>query len=384
MFKNNLRKPIIYIALILVSIHLRWEYLQKSKLSVLDPDAITYNILTENLKEPYATYTREPLYIWMLKPATLFGNLDTTVRYVSLIWSIIFLVTAASTFGKKLPIIQGVIFLGSLTFNNFLIYNSVRGLRSEILMTFLTLLIYLCINKHVDLLSKNNFFWIVIFATASLMLSFNVLPIIAAISIYYYWRNRASLFKSLLIMVIPLISMTPYFHYNFRHFNDPLYFWNVYGSWYRNYEFMVISNTGCDECPSLEEYQRNSYGGKQISTSHYFLKYHGVLGTAKKTVRGMYYLYTYKGVAQQLANIWDKPQITFVRSMTILGGVILLFTNPILVILPAVLANVSAFFIPMDVDPRLWIQTIPFLYLIYSHGAYILIKFIYGLLRKTV
>jgi hypothetical protein len=366
---------LILIIVTFVGGYLRINYYFNNNNLPLDPDTLTYIELAKSLKKPYETYTREPLYIWILKPLTIFPNIDQNIKIYSTFWSIVFLVVFGSTWVRKLPGWVGVITLGYLSINGFLITNSSRGLRTEWQMIFMTLFLYYC-------LYEKKWYLLVIWACLCGLLSFNTIPVVITGIGFWSWRHKINWRKTLLLSVLPFTLMIPYLNYNQSKFGDALYFWNLYGTWYRNYEFVEYRNTGCPGCPTVEQYRQNGYSGEQLTTRDYFLKFQGPAKVIKRSIRGLVYLYMHIGVVKHLTGSFTVLWIWILRTCSLAGIFILLRKRSILVIIPAVLTNLSAFFIPIDVDPRLWASTIPFMGIIAATGAVQILNTIYEYIRS--
>jgi hypothetical protein len=106
----------LLVAIISFGFILRWEMMREFQYRPLDPDAVTYRTITDNMQHVYDTSFREPLWIWTIKLwFLLLGSSDLNLRLLSLSLSLLLLAVVYKLFknytGKPLLAVLVVILL---------------------------------------------------------------------------------------------------------------------------------------------------------------------------------------------------------------------------------------------------------------------------------
>lgn len=336
----------------------------------LDPDAITYLELAQRMSSLYDTDSREPLWIWMIRGWSWFvGDSALHLRLFTLLMSLLVIVIAYKFFRDYtgVPLI-GVAVAGLLAVNPYLIYSSVRGLREET-YTIAILSVAYCVFVPSGKMSPLRRGIGLAFATAAAqLLRFNSYLFIIPLVSLWSWRHHRSLLHAVLPLVFTIAVSVPHLIHNYRVFDDPLYSLNHMAIWSRNYEFVILKKTGCQGCPTQEEFFENGYAGSKIGTFGYLIGMHTVQELATGMVNGLLDMYV-KPTA--LFHILSGTSSSLSYGLYLVGLGLVLF-GPYREILIVILLtiNVVPFFMSMGLEGRLAVHTTPFVSFILVYGLW--------------
>src|SRR5205823_7718630 len=133
----NERKDIFYACLlagiVVAGCFPRWEQLEILKNSEMEPDAVTYMNLAMQMKEPFDTEFREPLFIWFVRALIkLTYRSPLTLRLMTVILSLVVIALTYEVARRCWRREWGVVAAAILAASPFLIVMSGRGLRTEL------------------------------------------------------------------------------------------------------------------------------------------------------------------------------------------------------------------------------------------------------------
>jgi hypothetical protein len=329
--------------------------------SPLDPDVITYVKLAERMQGPYDTGSREPLWLWIVKAwLGLAGNTTLSVRVLTVLLSLVLLTVAYKVFrdytGRPLV---GVLVAGFLAVNPYLISLSVRGLRDEAYLIAVLTVVSFTLVRDPARSPRAQVLGLAVSGAAALLLRLNSYIFILPLLLYWVWRQGAAKWKqAALALALMTVVTAPHLVHNARTFGDPLYSMNVHFVWMRNVEFVAIKKTTCAGCPTPEELQVNATQGPSLSAFDYLFGYHSVPEVIATTLRGYRDTYLRPTPLFQIQS-GTQSRLGFA---IYLFGVFLVLLGPYweMLALMALLANAVPFALAIGVDPRLAIQTAPF------------------------
>jgi hypothetical protein len=343
------------LGILAVGLLVRWQRLIAVTDEPLDPDAITVVGIAAGMRHPYDTDIREPLWIWFAKLfSLLFGPSDLHLRYFSLTFSIIFLYCSFKLVrdytGKAgLALLTTLI----LALNFYLIKLSVRGLRVELYMVTLTMFCYYVFVPAIS--SRARYIglaiWTALVSLTQLSGLVTVLPLLG----WAMWRHRLHVRSIAACLGVTAVVLAPHLINNLRHHGDPLWSTNAHAVFYRNYEYVAVKRTGCDGCPSWDEYIRNSYAGRPVSMVRYVFGMHPLGQVWSRISRGYFSLYLKPDghLADYLGT--KRTTLRLLYYAGLLGLVVGPFREVLLV--PLLGLNLLAFVIPIGVDARLLVHT---------------------------
>ncbi len=337
----------------------------------LNPDAITYMKLAELMTSPYDTGLREPMWIWMIWGwFKLVGASPLSLRCLTFVLSLAVIVAGfafASRYTGK-PVI-GLLVAASLAMNPFMVALSARGLREEAYLLAVLALAGLLLTPQPRLPARRAAIGLALAGGVAQLLRFNSYTILAPLLIWWVWRNPK---ERLALAAIPVLFIAavsvPHLQHNARQFGDPLYSVNAHFMWSRNYEFVVLKETGCAGCPSREEFETNSVSGTNIGAFEYVFGMHTLGEVARYTGEGYAKMYF---APTDLFEIQSGTQSRWLFLAYLVGlGVALFSSQREIFVMILILANGVPFAMSLGIDARLGIQTAPFVALILSAGIY--------------
>lgn len=337
--------------------------------SQLGPDAITYMHLAESLQSPYDTMYREPLWIWMIKAwFTVVGVSSAHQRLLTILLSLAVIWTTYKLFADytQRPLV-GVLAAASVAGNDYLIRLSAQGLREECYLLAVLSIVYLVFVQDCHLSPLRQAVWLGAAGAAAHLLRFNSYLFFFPLLAIWAWRqgrNRWSL-ALLPVLLISVLSV-PHLVHNAQVFGDPLYSVNVHFVWSRNYEFVLLKQTGCPGCPSREEVEAESTSGPIVNAWRYLFGLHTTREVLTRTAQGYGDLYLRPGELFEMqsgtASRWGFGFY--------LIGLVLVLVGPYraMVAVILLLANGVPFALTLGIDPRIAIQTAPFVAFILAYG----------------
>ena len=335
----------------------------------LDPDALTYMQLAESLQQPYDTMYREPLWIWMIKGwLWLVGSSPLNLRLLTLLLSLVVIAAAYRVFrdytGRPLV---GLLVALLMAVNPYLIGLSVRGLREETYILSILLFMYPVLIRGCRLSAATQAIWLAVAGTALHLLRFNSYLFVAPLLALWAWRQAPGSRRYVLMpLLVIAVASAPHLEHNYQKYGDPFYSVNVHFVWSRNYEFVLLKQTGCPGCPTREEIEADSTVGPIVGAREYLFGLHTVREVAERTWRGyrdMYLLPTPLFEMQSGTASGFGYALYLVGLLLVLTGV---HREMLAVIL--LLANGVPFAITLDIDPRIGIHTAPFVAFVLAYG----------------
>ena len=337
--------------------------------SQLGPDAITYMHLAEALQTPYDTMYREPLWIWMIKAwFAVVGISSAHQRLLTVLLSLAVIWATYKLFADytQRPLV-GVLTAAAVAGNDYLIRLSAQGLREEAYLLAVLGIVYLVFVKDARLSPLRQAVWLGVAGAAAHLLRFSSYLFFLPLLAFWAWRQGRKHWPLALLPVL-LISVLsiPHLVHNARVFGDPLYSVNVHFVWSRNYEFVLLKQTGCPGCPSREEVEAESTTGPIVNAWQYLFGLHTTREVLARTVQGYGDLYLRPG---DLFEIQSGTASRWGFGFYLLGLVLVLigpYREMVGVIL--LLANGVPFALTLGIDPRVAIQTAPFVAFILAYG----------------
>lgn len=347
----------------------------------LYPDVQTYRVIANGMRHLYDTGIREPVWIWTVKVfLVLFGDSDATFRFLGLI---LFLVTGyflyrlvRETFDDRYV---ALLTLAFFSWNEFLLSIALNGLRDNLFTLAVVGLAYFTFSKsskmhpRIRILGLNLFYILAVGTRVTSMFSLGV------IMFYAFWRNRLRYRTILVTPLLVAVVIGPYLAYSAFEFGDPMYSANVHAVWWRNYEFVVLKGTGCDGCPTPEEFRANPYSGKPTTMTHYIFGMHSAKELIIGNLKGLKELYfsPSRVFANMLGVSPDSNALLTVMIVYALGIVVLAFKNERwLLLVPVIVTNLLAFFV-FIMPYRLYSHNAPFMSIFAAQGLTVLGRCVY-------
>lgn len=354
----------------------------------LYPDVKTYRLIAENMTHIYDTSFREPLWIWFVKISQfIFGNTDLTPRFLGII---LFLVTAFLLYRLILDIFQDQIFaiVGLMLFawNSYLISLAIEGLRDVLFLLAIVGTTYFAFANDTWISEKIRFIGLcgfIVLTVGTRITSIYPLTLIAG---YTFLKYKFRFSYILLTFFVLMLFIGPHLYYNYINSGDPFFSANVHAVWWRNYEFLVLKGTGCEGCPSLAEFQINSYSGEPTTMFQYIFGLHPLKELFFRCIQGFRILYltpspffvTLAGIPHptisdlstgfiDIINFRRIIEITFFV-FYLIGLIVFLFRRERLILLiPLLLTNFSLFIV-YAMPLRIYSANAPFILLLIACG----------------
>lgn len=357
--------------IILLGLVGRWEALAIAAHLPLDPDAVVYRQIADNMQHLYDTSFREPLWIWAIKLWFLIcGSSDLNLRVLSVFLSVLLLV-AAWQFIYRLTRHVGIslLTLTILAVHPYLILMSVRGLRLELYTIALLILAFYTFVGDPCISPRARILGLTIGGTLTILQQLNSFTFVPFFWLYAFWRYRLPWLYLLVPTGAAAALVAPYLVYCTQTFGDPLWSINVHAIWYRNYELVVVKKTGCPWCRSLAEFEKNSYLGPRITSCEYIFGMHSLKEVLSRLLVGYAKLFFYPNWYFWL-QIGVKSLLAYL--VCIAGFIKVLASRHRSVLLyPLLTINLLAFLVPINIDPRLVAHTTPVTAWIFASGLWL-------------
>jgi hypothetical protein len=331
----------------------------------LDPDATTVSVLSRSMQSPYDTGFREPMWIWLLKLTTVvYGEGVLETRLFSLFMSTL-LVGVVYLFLRDATGHSGLALLVALltAIHPFLVGSACKGLRTELITLSLLGMSYFV---FVPGLSRRQRWLGLAVGTPFLVLT-QVSGLAVALVVMAYgliarridWRMAAT------ALLLAVIAIWPHLRNNARVYGDPLWSASGFGAvFYRNYEYLQVKKTGCDGCPTLQEYARDSYSGRHLTMFQYMFGMHTAGEVFRRMVDGYTKAFLRRGT--YTTTLLGSGNFA-VYLLYLCGGVLLLLSRwRSLLLIPLSALNLLSFVIPLQIDSRLVTPGIPIAILMIS------------------
>lgn len=353
---------LFFITIFLLGFRIRCISLIETLHEPLVPDAEYYFHISQHLKSPFQTASREPLFIWLLWfLCQLFGADPLIIRFLSCVLSLI--------------AIWFTFFLGRRVFNDFvgliaallfatnpsISYLSLKGLRFELQVILFLLLIYLLF----FLSFKKKIYEAILSGITGGIIFLSFLPFIPLVVLTFLIvaiKNKWRWFLFALSLILAIFIVSPYLLYCKQTFNDPFYAINIHSRYYRNLEF-----AGQLGFPSKEEFSENPYAGEHISSASYIFALHPFSEIIRNSIKGIIRIYA--GYYTKDI-IFDKNLFLFV--MYGIGIFCLLFTSRAFILIPFFLWGILLAFPvgTVKIDWRIVIIFAPLSYCFAGVGIY--------------
>lgn len=350
---------------------LRLEWFVKIAGAPLDPDVQNFRLLAQTMASPYDTGSREPLWIWMVKGALLLPcDFTLSIRLLGIVMSLSVVYAAYKLFrdytGK--PAV-GLLVAALLSLNPFLVKLSPHGLRDEAYAVTILCFVYFVFVPNPKLSLRGTMIGLALSGAAVQLLRFQSYVFLAMLLLVWAWRQGAGKWKAVALPIVFIAAVSvPLLVHNAREFGDPLKSINVHAVWARNYEFVIAKKVGCDGCPSQEDFYRNSYAGQPVSALGYLFGMHSVEEVVSMTSRGYAMMYL---TPTDLFEIQSGTQSRLGFAFYLIGlGLVLFCRYREMLAVIVLVINVIPFSMALGIDPRISIQTVPYVTFILAYGLW--------------
>lgn len=249
-------------------------------------DAETYISIAKDMKHPFDTGIREPLWIWFIKILTIFDNLliyrlSTVFIHVIIIYYV-FKLMGYLSYNNYFIFIS----LSILSLNPYISFLSIQVMRDSgilLLIVFLTYLI-VTIKEHEPLKRKSIIAFVTIFTLLGLI-KIQYLFTTFLITFYFFWILKIINVKNMLLFLsIPLFFSVPHLINNYYVYGDMMYSLNIHLKWMRNFEMQYLVNGDSS----------NMYGGENISSFEYIFLNRNIIDLSVEIITGFIFLFVLK------------------------------------------------------------------------------------------
>lgn len=352
----------------------RWNQLDAVRGERLWPDVEYVRALVAAMQHPYDTGSREPLWLWLewLAEAAL-GRAPTVSRLVSLAASVIVVPATyafASAYGRSR--LLGVLAAGAVAGHTYLTFSAAQGHRTEWLV-----LEYLAVSyfAFVEPMSpRTRVAGLAISSAALVLTSLNGVVLLAGLLPWSVYRGRLRFRQALVVAALCAAALAPHVAYNYQRFGTYSYFTaRAVPLFYRNLEFVIRRQIGCEGCPTPAEFAKDAYSGSPVSMAEYMFGMHTPAEVAGRIVGGFYQAFLKLG--PDLAALLGGGRI---RWVLFLAGLIIVAFGRMreLLLVPILSLNLSAFVVEVGLDVRLFTQPVGVAMLIMSLPAYYFLRWV--------
>ncbi len=343
----------------------------------LEPDVQSYRVIANEMAHMYDTGVREPVWIWIVKIATIIaGDQDATFRYLGIA---LFLLSGVLLYhlvvgifrDPYLALITAAIFL----WNNFLIKMALGGLRDNLFMLAVIGFVFLLFSKQPNWTDYTRIIGITFFFVLAVGTRLTSFISLSLILIYGVTRSKMSISYLLAPFFVASLVIVPYLVYSHQEYGDPLYSSNIHAVWWRNYEFGVLMD-GCDGCPTEEEFLLDSYAGEPTTVWDYVFGMHTIKELVSGGLKGFHALYLSPSAtfSSTLCVRNQNCDIVFGFSLYILGATVLLFNQErYLLLIPLIVTNLLLYFVG-EMPYRLFTPNTPFISLFTANGILFVVR----------
>lgn len=340
----------------------------------LDPDVVYYRYLAQTIAAPYETGAREPFWIWMVKGwFWIAGDSPLQLRKLTLLLSLLMILMVYKFFRDYTgsPVL-GTITAAIVALNPYLVYQSARGLREEAYAIAVLCITYFVFVPKGKMSMSRRTVGIALAGAATQLLRFNSFLFLIPLLGIWIRRHSPSWRQTLLPFAFIAVVSVPHLVHNYQQFGDSVASLTYLAIWSRNYEFVAYRGTGCDGCPSREEFAIDGYAGTRIGTAEYLFGMH----TFQELIGGM--LKGYLDLYLRPTSLFEaqtglKNYLAY--AVYLLGLVLVLgsqYREMLLVIFLVI--NIVPFFLSIGFEWRLSVQTVPFASFVLAYGCWWLIK----------
>jgi hypothetical protein len=376
--RARMRRVAVFSALVLILIlgfAMRWQGLQEFQYRQVRPDAQRYMEVADSMHGPYDTGYREPLWIWATKIWFLFvGSSHLNLRLLTLILSLVVVIAAWKfTHDYTGSAAMALLVAGMLATNPYLVYMSVQGLRLELYTICILMLACHSLVRESTVSPGQRTAWLGLWGTLAVLQQLNSLVFVLPVWAYAFWRHKLPWKRIFMPAGVLLVLLGPHLLHNYATAGDPFWSANIHAQWYRNYEFVTLTGTGCNECPSAGQVAADSYSGERISTMEYIFGMHPLGEVVKRTADGYMDIFLWPrsgSIFWRLVGFGIWP----LHLVFLFGLLAVLFSRLRGVLLfPVLTVNVLAFLVPIGVDPRLIAHAAPFVAFVTAYGLWTLV-----------
>ena len=337
-----------------------------------NPDAVWYMQLAEGMSSPYDTGYREPFWIWLLKGWFWVVGESTLMqqRFLTILLSLVLLWVAYRLFSDYTgqPLV-GILVGSLLCVNPYLVGLSTQGMREEAYLVAVLCFVYVVFASGTRLSLRSQLIGLALSGVAVQLLRFNSYVFLIPLLAVWAWRQAAGKrrYVALPVLFIVLLSV-PHMVHNYRANGDPMYSVNVHFSFARNHEFVNFKKIGCEGCPSREVLQVNCCGGPPVGLYGYLFGMHSLEEIVERMSRGYLDMYLRPTV---WFGIQSGTQSYLGYAFYLVGlGAVLFSPYRAMVGVIVLLANGVPFAMTLEIDPRLGVQTAPFVTFILAYGIW--------------
>ena len=258
----------------------RWLAWQTSA-TPFAPDAAGLESVASSGAAWYATATREPLFVWLLRAVyALAGAGEPATRFTSVLIGIAFVATVLALGRKLFGACAGLIAGAFLAVHPALAALSIQGLRDE-LFGLLVGLFLLALLPDGTVTGTGRTAAIAAAMSGIALTRMNALPAAAILLLFFTWRRSWPWTRVVVPLVAAVALLFPYLAYCHARYGDSLYAMNIYATGFRNMEF-----GGQPGFPSREAVARDLFVGPNTTTFAYIFGLHSFPEVLRFIARG--------------------------------------------------------------------------------------------------
>jgi len=250
-----------------------------------------------------------------------------------------------------------------------LISLSVRGLREEAYLIATLCLVYVAVVPHRKWSLKGQAIGLALSGAAAQLLRFNSYVFVIPLLLLWAWKQGGGRWKAVAVPLAFLAAVSvPHLMHNAREYGDPMYSVNIHFAWARNFEFVTLKQQGCDGCPSQEQMKANFLAGRPLGGYEYVFGMHSLAEVVGTTLRGYRDMYLWP---TPLFEIQTGTRSSLGYGLYLLGlGLVLFGSYREVLVVIVLLANGVPFAMALGIDPRLGVQTAPFVTFILAFAVW--------------
>ena len=240
---------------------------------------------------------------------------------------------------------------------------------------------YFVFSKNARISEKSRIIGLTIFFLLAGGTKISSLLPLGLVLVYAFLRNKLRLTFLLPIGILILVVISPYLVYSQLEFSDPMYSTNIHATWWRNYEFVILKGTGCNGCPTLEEFSINPYSGETVTSFEYIFGMHSIQDLLNSMFEGFRTLYfSSSPLFDSLLGVDELGVIWF--CLYLIGAILLIIGEERMILVLPLLVTSLLIFMVQIVPQRYFIHNAPFLILIAATGFVQVTRWIEALVKK--
>jgi hypothetical protein len=338
----------------------RWLAVVGQLSAPLSRDPTMVGVVAASMSHPFDTWVREPLWIWLLRAHELFfGQTALAGRMFSFTLSMVWLAVAFE-FARRYfaSFSYAVLTLVLLALHPSMIISSAEAHRTELYGAGLALVAIFAFSPRFARRVRS-----VGFAVAAALVALTqvagLIPVVGA-SIWALKARRISAPALLAIGVVVGAVLLPSAVYSHQRFGQAFYFARtLVPTYYRNVEFLLVTSSGCDGCPTPAEVAVNRYSGRPATMKEYLFTLHTPGEVARRIGRGYAEVFVWPG--KFLAGLLGMTPTLLFHLPYVVGLIVAVTTRARdLLVIPVLSLNLLAFVVPIGIDPRLLLHIAPF------------------------